>query len=136
MFLKIKGTTGGAQQPATSLITFLALAHIIGQEQDEFNKQNKEIIFVTLDGDALDYSASFRFMYDMTNGDFPAGDKNEERIKIEHIHSVIEFQSLSLTSKLSVSKSLSHLNFSFFFFISALCISIITYKSNIYRHTC
>jgi nicastrin len=105
MFLKTKGTTGGAQQPAAALITFLALAHIIGQEQEEFIKQNKEIIFVTLDGDALDYSGSFRFMFDMINGYFPAGDKNEERIKIEHIHSVIEFQSLSLTDKLSVSKS-------------------------------
>jgi hypothetical protein len=106
MFLKTKGTTGGAQQPATGLIIFLALAHLIGQEQEEFNKQNKEIIFVTLNGDALDYSASFRFIFDMNSGYFPAGDKKEERIKIEHIHSIIEFQSLSLTENISVSKSL------------------------------
>jgi hypothetical protein len=102
MFLKTKGTTGGAQQPAAALITFLALAHIIGQAQDEFINQNKEIIFVTLDGDALDYSASFRFMFDMMNDYFPTGDKNEERIKIEHIHSIIELQSLSITDKLSL----------------------------------
>jgi len=104
MFLKIPGTTGGAQQPATGLIIFFALAHLIGQEQNEFIKQNKEIIFVTLDGDALDYSGSFRFIFDMTNGYFPAGDKNEERIKVEHIHSIIEFQSLSFTENLSVRK--------------------------------
>ncbi|CAF0977290.1 unnamed protein product [Rotaria sordida] len=102
MFLKIKGTTGGAQQPATSLITFLALAHLIGQEQNEFKQQDKEIIFVTLDGDALDYSASFKFMFDMINGSFPIGNQNEEPIKVEHIHSIIEFQSLSLTDKLSL----------------------------------
>ncbi|CAF0779580.1 unnamed protein product [Rotaria sp. Silwood1] len=102
MFLKTKGTTGGAQQPATALITFLTLAHLIGQEQNEFNKQDKEIIFLTLDGDALDYSASFKFMFDMINGTFPTGNQNEEPIKIEHIHSIIEFQSLSLTDKLSL----------------------------------
>ncbi|CAF1291372.1 unnamed protein product [Adineta steineri] len=102
MFLKAQGTTGGAQQPATALITFLALAHVIGQEQKEFNKQDKEIIFVTLDGDALDYSASFRFLFDMNNDYFPAGDKNEQRIKIEHIHSIIEFQSLSFSNNLSL----------------------------------
>ncbi len=105
MFLKTKGTTGGAQQPAIGLIIFLTLAHLLGQEQIEFNKQNKEIIFVTLDGDALDYSASYRFIYDMNSGYFPAGDKNEERIKVEHIHSIIEFQALSFTENLSVSKS-------------------------------
>jgi phosphoribosylformylglycinamidine (FGAM) synthase-like enzyme len=106
MFLKTNGTTGGAQQPATALITFLALAHLVGQEQTEFNKTNKEIIFVALDGDALDYSGSFRFMFDMKNGYFPNGDQNEERIQFEHIHSVIEFQSLSFNQNLSVSKSL------------------------------
>ncbi|CAF4134665.1 unnamed protein product, partial [Rotaria sordida] len=100
MFLKPKGSTGGVQQPATALITFLTLAHLIGQEQDEFKKQNKEIIFVTLDGDALDYSASFKFMFDMINGYFPIGNKNEQPIKIEHIHSIIEFQSLSMTNEL------------------------------------
>jgi nicastrin len=104
MFLKTKGTTGGAKQPAASLIAFLALAHLIGQAQEEFDKQEKEIIFVTLDGDALDYSASFKFMFDMINGYFPNGDKNEERIKVEHIHSVLEFQSISLTDKLWVSR--------------------------------
>ena len=102
MFLKTKGPTGGAQQPATGLLLFLTLAHLIGQEQNEFNQQNKEILFVTLDGDALDYSASFRFMFDMESGYFPSGDKNEERIQVEHIHSVIEFQSLSFTQNLSV----------------------------------
>ncbi|CAF3892928.1 unnamed protein product [Adineta steineri] len=102
MFLKAQGTTGGAQQPATALITFLALAHLIGQEQKEFNKQDKEILFVTLDGDGLDYSASFRFLFDMNNDYFPAGDKNEQRIKIEHIHSIIEFQSLSFSNNLSL----------------------------------
>ncbi len=115
MFLKTTGPTGGAQQPATGLIIFLSLAHLIGQEQNEFIKQNKEIIFVTLDGDALDYSASFRFIYDMNSGYFPAGDKNEQRIKIEHIHSIIEFQSLSLTENLSVRKSFR--NISHFFII-------------------
>ncbi|CAF2656258.1 unnamed protein product [Rotaria sp. Silwood2] len=102
MFLKTKGTTGGAQQPATALITFLALAHLVGQEQNEFNQTDKEIIFVTLDGDVLDYSASFKFMFDMINGYFPTGGQNEEPIKVEHIHSIIEFQSLSLTDKLSL----------------------------------
>lgn len=105
MFLKSKGSTGGAQQPATALITFLTLAHLIGQEQNEFLKQDKEIIFLTLDGDALDYSASFKFMFDMINGYFPSGNKNEQRIKPEHIHSIIEFQSLSMTDKLWVSNS-------------------------------
>jgi nicastrin len=103
MFFKSKGSTGGAQQPATALITFLALAHLIGQEQDEFKKQDKEIIFVTLDGDALDYSASFRFMFDMINGYFPNGNQNEQRIKPEHIHSIIELQSLSMTKNIWVS---------------------------------
>jgi nicastrin len=102
MFLKPKGSTGGAQQPAMALITFLALAHLVGQEQDEFKKQDKEIIFVTLDGDALDYSASFKFMFDMINGYFPAGNKSEQLIKPEHIHSIIELQSLSMTNKLWV----------------------------------
>ncbi|CAF3076566.1 unnamed protein product [Rotaria sp. Silwood2] len=100
MFLKTKGSTGGVQQPAIALITFLALAHLIGQEQDEFKKQDKEIIFVTLDGDALDYSASFKFMFDMINEYFPIGNKNEQPIKIEHIHSIIELQSLSMTQKI------------------------------------
>ncbi|CAF1000453.1 unnamed protein product [Rotaria sp. Silwood1] len=100
MFLKTKGSTGGVQQPAIALITFLTLAHLIGQEQDEFKKQDKEIIFVTLDGDALDYSASFKFMFDMINGYFPIGNKNEQPIKIEHIHSIIELQSLSMTKKI------------------------------------
>ncbi|CAF4625431.1 unnamed protein product, partial [Rotaria magnacalcarata] len=72
-----------------------------GQEQNEFNQQDKEIIFVTLDGDALDYSASFKFLFDMKNGDFPTGNRNEDPIRSEHIHSIIEFQSLSLTDKLS-----------------------------------
>jgi nicastrin len=107
MFLKSKGPTGGAQQPATALITFLALAHLIGEKQDELKNQDKEIIFVTLDGDALDYSASFRFMFDMINGYFPAGNKNEQRILIEHIHSIIELQSLGMTNKLWVSEELS-----------------------------
>ncbi|CAF3704592.1 unnamed protein product [Rotaria socialis] len=102
MFLKAKGTTGGAQQPATALIIFLSLAHLIGQEQNEFNQQDKEIIFVTLDGDALDYSASFKFLFDMKNGNFPTGNRNEDPIRSEHIHSIIEFQSLSLTDKLSL----------------------------------
>lgn len=102
MFLKGQSRTGGAQQPATGLITFLALAHLIGQAQNEFNQQDKEIIFVTLDGDALDYSASFKFMYDMVNGNFPTGNKNEQPINVEHIHSIIEFQSLSLTNNISV----------------------------------
>ena len=105
MFIKGTGTTGGAQQPATALIMFLVLAHLIGQEQNEFKDQNKEIIFVTLDGDALDYSASYRFMFDMINKDFPISNQNEEPIEVEHIHSIIEFQSLSLTDKLSVRKS-------------------------------
>ncbi len=62
MFLKSNGSTGGIQKPATALITFLALAHLIDEQQDVFRKQDKEIIFVTLDGDALDYSASFKFI--------------------------------------------------------------------------
>jgi nicastrin len=106
MFLKSKGSTGGSQQPATALITFLALAHLIGEEQDEFIKQAKEIIFVTLDGDALDYSASFKFMFDMINGYFPSGNKNEPRIKPEHIHSIIELQSLSKTNKIWVCEAI------------------------------
>jgi hypothetical protein len=113
MFLKNQGGTGGAQQPATGLILFLALAHLIGQEQEEFNRQNKEFIFVTLDGDALDYSASFRFMFDMESEYFPNGDKNEERIQFEHIHSIIEFQALSFTDELSVRKLFSEQLFSF-----------------------
>ncbi|CAF3416527.1 unnamed protein product [Rotaria socialis] len=100
MFLETKRPTGGSQQPATALITFLALAHLIGQEQDELKKQNKEIIFVTLDGDAMDYSASYKFMFDMKNGDFPLGNKNEQPIETKHIHSIIEFQSLSMNSEL------------------------------------
>ncbi|CAF0844539.1 unnamed protein product [Adineta steineri] len=100
MFLKPKGATGGAQQPAAALIAFLTLAHLIGQEQNELKKQDKEIIFLTLDGDAMDYSASFKFMFDMINGYFPNGDKNEQRIKPEHIHSIIELQGLSMTDKL------------------------------------
>lgn len=109
MFLKGQGMTGagGAQQPATGLILFLTLAHLIGQEQEEFNRQNKEIIFVTLDGEAFDYSGSFRFLYDMENGNFPNGDKTEQPIQIEHIHSVIEFQALSFTENISVSRRLS-----------------------------
>lgn len=95
LFLKAQGPTGGAQQPATGLLMFLTLAHLIGQEQENFNQQNKEIIFVTLDGDAFDYSASFRFIYDMENGYFPSGNSDEERTQAEHIHSIIEFQSLS-----------------------------------------
>jgi nicastrin len=109
MFLKTKGGTGGAQQPAVALITFLALAHLIGQEQTLFNNQNKEIIFVTLDGDALDYSASFKFMFDMTNSFFPAGNNKEQRINVEHIHSVIELQSLGMTEKIWVSPISSQL---------------------------
>jgi nicastrin len=131
MFLKTDGPTGGAQQPATGLILFLALAHLIGQEQEEFNQHNKEFIFVTLDGDALDYSASYRFMFDMESGYFPNGDKNEERIQFEHIHSVIEFQAMSFTDKLSVRKSFRKLIL-YSFSILALCISIIIDKSNIY----
>ena len=104
MFLKPKGPTGGAQQPATALITFLALAHLIGEKQDQLKNQEKEILFLTLDGDALDYSASFRFMFDMINGYFPAGNQDEQRISIEHIHSIIELQSLSMTEKLWVSE--------------------------------
>ena len=103
MFLKTKGPTGGAQQPAVALITFLALAHLVGQAQVEFNQQGKEIIFVTLDGDALDYSASFKFMFDMLNGYFPTGDSSEQRIKVEHIHSVLELQSMNPMGKLRVS---------------------------------
>ena len=105
MFLKTKGTTGGAQQPAVALITFLGLAHLIGQAQQDFNSQGKEIIFVTLDGDALDYSASFRFMFDMINGYFPTTDSSEQRIKPENIHSVLELQSLNMMGKLRVSAS-------------------------------
>jgi hypothetical protein len=115
MFLRSKGPTGGAQQPAIALITFLTLAHLIGQEQDEFKKQNKEIIFVTLDGDALDYSASFKFMYDMIHGYFPYGNKTEQRIKPEHIHSIIELQSLSITDKLWVMKINLYIIISTFF---------------------
>lgn len=100
MFLKTKGATGGSQQPALSLITFLSLAHLIGQEQDELKKQDKEIIFVTLDGDAMDYSASFKFMFDIINGYFPMGSKNEQPIKVEHIHSIIEFQALTMNEQL------------------------------------
>jgi hypothetical protein len=37
-FLKSRGLTDGAQQPATSLITFLPLVHLIVQEQDELKK--------------------------------------------------------------------------------------------------
>lgn len=103
MFLKTKGSTGGVQQPAIALITFLALAHLIGQEQDALKSQEKEIRFVTLDGDAMDYSASFRFMFDMINGYFPAGNKAEQRILVEHIHSIIEFQALSMTDNVWVS---------------------------------
>ncbi|UJR08681.1 hypothetical protein I4U23_012939 [Adineta vaga] len=99
MFIKLQGSTGGTQQPAVPLISFLALAHLIGQYQEEFQKQNKEIIFVTIDGDALDYSGSIKFMYDMTKDYFPVGNKNEQRIKPEHIHSIIELQSLSMTDK-------------------------------------
>ena len=100
MFLKTKGSTGGVQQPAIGLLTFLSLAHLIGQEQDKFRQQNKEIIFLTLDGDALDYSASYKFMFDMINKYFPSGNVNEQRILIEHIHSIIEFQSLTKTNQL------------------------------------
>ena len=103
MFLKSKGSTGGVQQPAIALITFLALAHLIGQEQEALKSQEKEIRFVTLDGDTLDYSASFRFMFDMINGYFPAGNKAEQRILVEHIHSIIEFQALSMTENVWVS---------------------------------
>jgi hypothetical protein len=42
----------------------------------------------------------------MINGYFPAGHKNEQCILIEHIHSIIELQSLSMTNKLSVSEEL------------------------------
>lgn len=111
MFLKSQGLTGGAQQPATALIIFLALAHLVGQEQNKFNQQDKEIIFITLDGEAFDYSGSFRFLYDMENGFFPTGDNSEERIQFEHIHSVIEFQALSFTEYLSVSQSCSYFPF-------------------------
>ncbi|CAF1372691.1 unnamed protein product [Adineta ricciae] len=108
MFLKANGATGGVQQPATSLIAFLSLAHLIGQAQEDLNKIEKEIIFVTLDGDALDYSGSFRFMYDMENNYFPTDSKDEERIRKEHIHSVIEFQALSFTGQLSESNLYAH----------------------------
>jgi hypothetical protein len=89
------------------LITFLTLAHLIGQAQEDLKTQEKEIIFLTLDGDALDYSASFKFMFDMINGYFPSGHKNEQRILVEHIHSIIELQSLSMTEKLWVRKDRS-----------------------------
>jgi hypothetical protein len=135
MFLKSKGATGGAQQPATALIAFLALAHLIGQEQDEFKKQGKEILFVTLDGDAMDYSASFKFTFDMINGYFPIGNKNEQRIKFEHIHSIIELQSLSMTNKLWVCKKKFLVYIQFSCFIPASFISIIIDKSNIYQYT-
>lgn len=105
MFLKTKGSTGGTQQPALALISFLALAHLIGQEQKALQSQEKEIRFVTLDGDALDYSASFRFMFDMVNEYFPAGNVTEQRIRIEHIHSIIELQALSPTKDVWVSES-------------------------------
>ena len=131
MFLRNQTATGGAQQPATGLIIFLALAHLIGQEQEEFLKQNKEILFVTLDGDALDYSASFRFLFDMSSGYFPNGDQNEGRIQFEHVHSVIEFQSLSFTDTLSVRK-LSRIFPKYSFVILALCISIFIDQSNIH----
>ena len=122
MFLKSQGMTGGAQQPATALILFLTLAHLIGQEQDQFNRQNKEIIFVTLDGEAFDYSGSFRLLYDMENEYFPNGDTTEQRIQFEHIHSVIEFQALSFTRNLSVSEIFS--SSVFYGLILALCLSI------------
>ncbi|CAF4689975.1 unnamed protein product, partial [Rotaria magnacalcarata] len=32
----------------------------------------------------------------------PTGNRNEDPIRSEHIHSIIEFQSLSLTDKLSL----------------------------------
>lgn len=104
MFLKTKGSTGGVQQPAVALISFLALAHLIGQEQEALKNQEKEIRFVTLDGDALDYSASFRFLFDMVNEYFPTGNANEQRIRIEHIHSIIELQALSLTKNIWVNE--------------------------------
>jgi hypothetical protein len=44
-------------------------------------------------GDALDFSVLFKFMFDMINGYFSAGNKNEQRISVEHIHSIIELQS-------------------------------------------
>jgi hypothetical protein len=134
MFLKSKGTTGGAQQPATALITFLALAHLIGEKQNELKNQDKEIIFVTLDGDVMDYSASFRFMFDMINSYFPAGNKKEQRISVEHIHSIIELQSLSMTNTLWVSTK-DCLNITVLMtelFILASYISIIINQSNIY----
>ncbi|CAF0819394.1 unnamed protein product [Adineta ricciae] len=100
MFTKMQGSTGGAQQPAVALISLLALAHLIGQVQDEVRKQNKEIVFLTIDGDTLDYSGSIKFIYDMNRGSFPMGNKNEQRIKPEHIHSIIELQALSMTDQL------------------------------------
>ena len=102
MFLKSKVSTGGVQQPAAALISFFALAHLIGQEQNEFLSSNKEILFLTLDGDALDYSASFRFMFDMAKNDFPTGNPDEQRIQSRHIHSIIELQSISNSEQIWV----------------------------------
>ena len=137
MFTKIQGSTGGAQQPAVALISLLALAHLIGQIQDEVRKQNKEIVFLTIDGDTLDYSGSIKFIYDMNRGSFPAGSKNEQRIKPEHIHSIIELQALSMTDQLWVSLTKEQLSFKNIFNpVLASFVSVIVSQSNIYQYSC
>ncbi|CAF1285875.1 unnamed protein product, partial [Didymodactylos carnosus] len=99
-FLKTKIPGQGADQPGSSLITFLSLAHIIGSNAlliAKLKEQERDILFLTLDGDSLDYSASYRIIFDMNNNLFPSTEsKYEERIKLDHIHSIIEIQSIGL----------------------------------------
>jgi hypothetical protein len=59
MFLKSIGSTNGAQQPPTALITFLAPANLVGHKLD---KENRCV--------TLDYSGPFKFMLDIIQGFF------------------------------------------------------------------
>jgi hypothetical protein len=64
--------TPGANEPITSLITFLSLAQLVTIYRDKITQAN--LLFVLFDNDAFDYGGSSRFASDLTKNIFPSID--------------------------------------------------------------
>ncbi|XP_046383107.1 nicastrin [Ischnura elegans] len=82
------GITPGARSPVSGLVTLLTSASLLSAMMNESmpNVENKNVLFLLLNGESYDYVGSSRLAWDMDRGAFP--------IRLEQISAFIELGQL------------------------------------------
>ncbi|XP_022111578.1 nicastrin-like [Acanthaster planci] len=90
----------GAEHAASSYITLLAVAQVLGALNATVKQEMTDIMFVFFQGESYDYIGSSRMVYDMRNGSFPytpdASKTQPAFVKLEDIGYFLELKQLAL----------------------------------------